>query len=407
MADDTSSIAATPKLGIRVSDAVLSPVPPVEPSISSVRPDAGSQSDLRHEEELVWPPLTEDLKRLYIDQKLSASKIAKVYGLSYASPKSAESTILNHLKRNGIARRNPAAHVRKVSDSMVDDWIVRYQKGESLKQIAGTSVSPVTVFNHLHKRGLVLRDKVEAQIVAVKEFDRLPFDGDEIQRAYLLGLARGDFGVSWHGRAIRVKTSSTHPAMIELALSLFAGKGATRVYPRFSKLAGFEWTFEVDLDRSFAFLLHEKKKPPTGDAKETVLAYLAGLFDAEGSLWIWDGRAFAPRLSFTNKDLTMLGWIETQLSRLGFQCSRSLPDARGVCKTNLWRKAEVVALLEILPIRHPEKVAKARLVIGKGQRIPEFDAEWYALLDTIESERAAFIEAARGILCSGSSRRNV
>jgi hypothetical protein len=44
MADVTSSITATPKLGIRVSDAVLSPVPPVEPSISSVRPDTGSPS---------------------------------------------------------------------------------------------------------------------------------------------------------------------------------------------------------------------------------------------------------------------------------------------------------------------------------------------------------------------------
>lgn len=44
MVDFISSIPATPKLGIRVSDAVLSPVPPVEPSISSVRPDTGSLS---------------------------------------------------------------------------------------------------------------------------------------------------------------------------------------------------------------------------------------------------------------------------------------------------------------------------------------------------------------------------
>jgi len=44
MVDDVSSITATPKLGIRVSDAVLSPVPPVEPSISLVRLDTGSLS---------------------------------------------------------------------------------------------------------------------------------------------------------------------------------------------------------------------------------------------------------------------------------------------------------------------------------------------------------------------------
>jgi hypothetical protein len=126
---------------------------------------------------LAWPPLAEDLKRLYLEQKLSASKIAKVYGLSYASAKTAESTIPYHLKRNGIARRDPAAHVRKVTDSMVDDWILRYQKGESLKQIAGTLVDPVTVFNHLHKRGLSLRDKVEAQIKAVSKFEKVPVFG--------------------------------------------------------------------------------------------------------------------------------------------------------------------------------------------------------------------------------------
>jgi DNA-binding MarR family transcriptional regulator len=46
MVDDISSIPATPKFGIEVSDAVMSPVPPVEPSISSARPDTGSHTDV-------------------------------------------------------------------------------------------------------------------------------------------------------------------------------------------------------------------------------------------------------------------------------------------------------------------------------------------------------------------------
>src|SRR5437867_1804746 len=46
---------------------------------------------------LVWPPAAEDLKRLYIDEKLSAAKIAERYGLDkkFARLKSAESTILD------------------------------------------------------------------------------------------------------------------------------------------------------------------------------------------------------------------------------------------------------------------------------------------------------------------------
>jgi hypothetical protein len=94
-----------------------------------------------------------DLERLYLQQKLSASKIAIVYGLKYARAKTAESTLLYHLKRNGITRRDPAAHIRRVTETTVDEWVVWYQKGESLKQIAGDAVDPVTVFDHLHGRG--------------------------------------------------------------------------------------------------------------------------------------------------------------------------------------------------------------------------------------------------------------
>ncbi len=62
---------------------------------------------------LVWPPRKEDLERLYLGERLSASRIARAYGLRYASAKTAESTMLYHLKRNGIPRRDAAAHVRK------------------------------------------------------------------------------------------------------------------------------------------------------------------------------------------------------------------------------------------------------------------------------------------------------
>jgi hypothetical protein len=158
-----------------------------------------------------WPPQAEDLRRLYLERKLSASKIATVYGLKYASAKTAESTILYHLKKNGIARRDPADHVRKVTDSMVDEWVRRYQSGESLKQIAGDLVDPVTVFVHLHKRGLQLSDKVEAQIEAVQKHRLSPFRGDMNEKAYLVGLTVGDLYTQRHGRAVRVRLSTNPP----------------------------------------------------------------------------------------------------------------------------------------------------------------------------------------------------
>jgi hypothetical protein len=212
---------------------------------------------------------------------------------------------------------------------MVDDWIVRYQKGESLKQIAGTSVDPVTVFNHLHKRGLSLRDKVEAQIKAVTRFQKTPFDGSEEDRAYLLGLTRGDLNVAPHGRAIRVKTSSTHPAMIDLVRSLFTPYGPVRIYPHHSRLVGYEWTIETELDQTFRFLLDEKLRAPGTDQSGAVcLAYLAGLFDAEGSLSI--AGTFTPQLSIANADEDMLHWVECFLEKMGFTPWRKTRQEWGV-----------------------------------------------------------------------------
>ncbi len=94
---------------------------------------------------------------------------------------------------------------------MVDGWVKRYEKGESLKQIAGDLVSPVTVFLHLRKRGMKLRDKVEAQIASVRKFEKRNFDGSVADRAYLLGLTRGDLnvkrrdGASGSGRLARTQ----------------------------------------------------------------------------------------------------------------------------------------------------------------------------------------------------------
>lgn len=167
-------------------------------------------------EELRWPPNKEDLLRLYCQQKLSAAKIVAAYRLKYPNPKSGETLVLHHLRRFGIPRRDRTEHARKVTPEMVDDWARKYQGGESLKQIADYASSPVTVWNRLRKRGFSLRDKVEAQIKAVTIHRKLPFDGSEVEKAYIYGLALGDFLCVMHGRSIRVRLGTTHPAMIEL-----------------------------------------------------------------------------------------------------------------------------------------------------------------------------------------------
>jgi hypothetical protein len=361
---------------------------------------------------LAWPPLAEDLRRLYLDQKLSASKIAAVYGLKYASAKTAESTILYHLKRNGITRRDPAAHVRKVTEAMVDEWVVRYQKGESLKKIACDAVDPVTVFNHLRRRGLKLRDRVEAQTAAVSKFEKLAFSGDRHELAYLIGMAIGDFASARHGRAVRVKTSTTHPAMTRLFRSLFEKHGPIYEYPRESPLTGFEWSLDCDLDSSYSFLIDIRKVADEVMIDDDLFFdFLAGFFDSDGSLYFHKKKMHgAFEFSLINMDETLLRKISARMSEFGFTPHLSMSkqsEDRGVLngadhiwRLALWKYDEVVALLKRLPIRHPEKKAKAEIALRLGFR-PDPEArnslieEWEALKASIKADCLRYVESAK------------
>jgi hypothetical protein len=363
-------------------------------------------------EGLAWPPKKDDLERLYLVEKLSAAKIAERYGLigRYKTPKVAESTVLYHLKKNGIARRDPAEHDRKVTEKMEDEWVRRYNSGESLKQIAADTVDPVTVWNHLKSKGLVLRDRVEAQIQAVTKYKRKRFSGDEVERAYLMGLRYGDLHVVRHGRAIRTRVSTTHPALADLFESLFSPYGYVHRYPRGARFTGYEWSLECDLDPSFAFLLqplslNELEALPRSE----FLAFLAGFFDAEGTVYLHRKRfGFGFEVTISNTNRTLLELFSLRLCAMDFHPkidSRIQNPARlgsfnegTIFRLSLYRKQEVNMLLGLLPLRHGEKTEKARIAIeytlGKADRRVSLKA-WAQLAEEIRIGRDRFVEKAR------------
>lgn len=359
-----------------------------------------------------WPPAKEDLERLYLVERLSAAKIAEVYGLEYSDPKVAESTVLYHLRRNGIPRRGRADHVRKVTPEMADGWAKRYQAGESLKKIAGSGLSPVTVLLHLRRRGVKLRDRVEAQIQAATKHPRSPFQGDTVQMAYLMGLRYGDLHTVRHGRAVRVRVSTTHPAMAGLFESLFAPYGYVHRYPREAELTGYEWTLECDLDNSFEFLL---RKPMIADVRELdeawFLAFLSGIFDAEGTIYLHMKKSWHnPEVWITNSDSDLLEFLRARLDSFGYhpvlRWVRQTKDRRGIhgesmigrlCVT---RFLQVQRLLRSLGVRHREKLARRDLALSmnRGSSIAEraeVVVKWKRLSGQIHDEVREFVTAAR------------
>ena len=60
----------------------------------------------------------------------------------------------------------------------------------------------------------------------------------------------------------------------------------------------------------------------------------------------------------------------------------------------MWRIGEVLQLMELLPIRHPEKKAKVRLLLDSRKSWSELNAYWAELIVGLESSRIDFIKLA-------------
>ncbi len=452
-----------------------------------------------------WPPSKADLEYLYLDERLSAVRIASLYGMRSAS------AVTRRLKKEGIARPSPADTLRKATDELIDEWARRYQNGESLRQIASGTINPATLYWRLHRRGVQFRRPGEARkaarakgdgaifgedeseikrlyldqrlncrqiaghyglackteaaaaarvnrrlrelgvglrqkgflsrkhdgvaaewarryeegessvtiargttssSVVMRYLDELgirrrdgsqahtkyrktPFYGGEREMAYLLGFTRGDVHVRRHYRSLRLATGSTHSAQLDLFTSLFVAHGPIYIYPSVSKVAGFEWSVTATVDKSFEFLVLQKATDPCEIfGKELFLSYLAGLFDAEGSLWLAEDRRFSPYWSITNSDPRILDWVMLVLRRMNLHPRREPPNHQGVGRVCLWRRQEVTELLRVLPIRHPEKKAKARIVLDQRLRPEEKRERWCNLLGEIELDRNEMVRLA-------------
>lgn len=270
---------------------------------------------------------------------------------------------------------------------------------------------------------MVLRDRIEAQIQAVTKYDRKPFDGDNIEKAYLMGLRYGDLHVVEHGRAIRVRVSTTHPAMAELFESVFSPYSHVSKYPRRARLVEFEWTVECDLDQSFRFLLVK----PTFDELNSLspgetIAFLAGLFDAEGSVMLHkkSEERYNPEITYTNSSKDLLEFLFDRLRLFGSsphmiwrKQKEDRAGIRGVSMTGrvvLWKIEEVGRFLRQIGFRHREKVAKAEivhsLIASKGSNGNEIIlSRWKLLKAEIRSEREEYLSLAASIISEHQSLR--
>ena len=229
--------------------------------------------------------------------------------------------------------------------------------------------------------GVQARDFEEARLRGihqkVRKYERRPFDGTEEDKAYLLGLRHGDLSVSRpFGDAIRVSTSTTHPTMAKLFRDLFEPYGHVYQHPRYKKdTNAFEWNLQAIVDSSFEFLLEEKAKSWAWieERPGTMLAYIAGAWDAEGTIGVFrNGKCTAILLSIYNTNTEFLDRIRRFLIDMGYHPVGPYLDKRKGTVTSKYRIQrkkdywklvlthfdESQALLAKLPLRHSEKVTR-------------------------------------------------
>jgi len=191
------------------------------------------------------------LKGLYLDKGLSLNEIGKQFGFC-------NTNILYWLKKFGIKRRPAYRKKIDISKKVLENLYWN-------KNLSSTKIAKIFGIKHgrnilkkLNKFGIPTKTVSQA---LTKKFKK-PFSGQLGEKAYFLGLRAGDFYAKWARKSIRVQTTTTHLAQLNLLKNAFKDYGEMRVYLTKNKSSEDEWFVYIDLDSSFKFLLTKPDKIP-------------------------------------------------------------------------------------------------------------------------------------------------
>lgn len=334
----------------------------------------------------------EQLNDLYHKQKLSLTKIGEIYNCC-------DTNILYWLKKFEIERR--PAYFKKVNirKEVLEDlyWNRNLSSTEIGKKFG---INGRTVRKKLKKLGIPRKTLSQA---GTKKF-KAPFSGDLAEKAYFLGLRAGDFYAKRIKKCIRIQTTTTHQAQVDLLEDSFKKYGELRTYLSKNKKRADEWFIYVDLQPSFEFLLNKPTKIPEWILSNDVYFYnfLAAYMDCEGMWKIFRSHRNSARFLFriVSGDLEILKNIKRKIENNGFHPRFYLRHKRGHVapygKFNLnmydliiYQKKDVLLLVDKLMSisKHSEKIRKMNLILeSKNKTWKETEPSWINLTEEIKKE---------------------
>ena len=255
-----------------------------------------------------------ELERYYATDKLSTYKIAKRYN---CNPK----TVYKYLKHYGIPTR-PRKTV-PLSRSMLFSLYIK--KKYSIAKIAELyNCQPSAIFRKMSQYAIVRRTISETSTKHSKK----DFNGDSLEKAYMIGFRLGDLGVRKMGNLIYVGCGTTKTAQLNLVQTLFKDYGPGWVTKK-DKKGRFHINFA--LNHSFVFLMPKHNQIPHWIMRSQKLfwQFLAGYTDAEGNIGIYSKRA---KLRIRSYDYGILRDIHQRLLQLDMKSIFSLEREQGIDK---------------------------------------------------------------------------
>ncbi len=336
----------------------------------------------------------DQLENLYWDKKLSLSQIGEQFHCQGTN-------ILYWLKKFGIKRRLPYWKNKVDIPKRVLEDLYLNKKMSSI-EIAEKlgNVNARTIRKKLKKFGIPTRSLSEA---GTKKFKR-QFSNDLDEKAYFLGLRAGDFYAKRKWKSVRIQTTTTHLAQIDLVKNAFKNYGETCVYLAKNKLREDEWFVYVDLDSSFRFLVTKPNKIPDWILKDKkhFFQFLAAYMDCEGTWKVQKSHQRHVRFMFKIRtgDLKILRQTKKKLKMLGYHSYLYLDTKKGtkgpggpfnfdIFDLTINCKKEIISLVNrLLPLsKHSEKIRKMKFILeNKNKRWSEIQEKWLKLRGEIKKE---------------------
>jgi len=340
--------------------------------------------------------LTKDLlENLYWNKSLSLKQIGERLGCQGTN-------VLYWLKKFNIKRR--PAYRKKVDipkKTLEDLYLKKKMSSREIAEKLG-NVNARTIRKKLNKFGIPTRSVSEA---LTRKF-KMPFDNNLHRKAYFLGLRAGDFYAKWARKSVRIQTSTTHLAQINLLEKSFEDYGEIRVYlmKMKNKLREDEWFIYIDLHSSFDFLVSKPKKIPDWIMKneEYFFQFLVAYMDCEGSWKVLKSHQKHVRFIFKLRtgDLKILKQLKNGLERLNYHPYLYLDKKKGtranygifnqdMFDLSVNRKKEIISLAKkLLPLsKHSEKIRKMNFILNnKHQSWNGVQNKWASLRAEIKTE---------------------